>query len=513
MKRRLLAIIGALVLMVSLAPAVVAQDFGDEGSFNSGDACGGAREVSIEALPVLHEGEHAGWRILPVSGPHHQGFHRVDAQGNSVLAELDTILPAGMYLVAPDVRGTGWTYSVDCDPTQQVLDHIERRVNDPTVNTQGMLVLPDEFPQVLELFVPVGEAPASGPNFGSTDDGGFTPPTNDTATNPDSGVYLVDPEVDEDSFADPVIEPATYDGSAADPNLFAGEGDENPADVELSSSAQSLDAAEILADADNDRRNPFDNQGACMPLGPRSYGLDTEASTSGAYLMIGFFNEDEGRNQVTVLPNGSFALGGRLYTEDEATDILGNSQNQPLDVHCSFNEMLVEVDKFLAEYGLDHTALIGFRKTGMFTRKDRVSQYYGVGNRNGNLRACRMLAEGLFQKRKVVGDNINFWQIDGWQPSGAAQIGNAELSTVIDPGMKFQRRSGIKGWVRIYDGSTCRRGQVLAEMRGNSNRRIERGENVVGWVNNWDASRFEIHPDVGGGTAPNPFPSWMTPVR
>jgi len=381
------------------------------------------------------------------------------------------------------LAGTLWRFPVNMCSREQAYakfnEHVSARQADPTVNS-GFVVTWEQS----GIFIPV-EGNAN------------TAPTADPAMDPapvDNQTNYVGPEVN--VFDSPMSEPLG--------ELTVGE-----------VVSVDTDAATILADANSDGRNPYEKKGSCQPLGPRSFGLDTEASTSGANLIIGYYNDDEGRNRVTVLPNGSFALGGPMYTEDESEDILGNSQNQPLDVHCSFNEMLVQVDAFLAEYGLDHSALIGFKETGMFTRKDRpgASVFYGVGNSVDNPNACRLISEGLLQKRKVVGNATDYWQIDGWLPSGMPDIGNAEVSTVIDPGQEFDvsKNPKVKGWVRQYTGATCRRAQVLSEMTGNADRRINNGENVVGWTNNWNNEKFQMHPAVGGGWAQNPFLTWLSP--
>ena len=522
-RKSFIAILTTLALIVTGTSLALAAEpnFGGDNQFTSGDVCGGAQEVHLVDLQVNED----GWRILTVTGPHHQGFYRVDASGNAVTGELDTILPAGTYLVAPDVLGTGWTYGAGCDPTNMVLDHIALQVADPSVDSQGMLVLPDEYPQVYDLFVPEDGMPmASGVDLGSTTDTVVMDP--EPVEQSSSGNFWDDM----DTTSDPVVQETgsvvaqtTFvEATLEDP--FNQNGDTETATLTPVLDQQSLselckndDAAAQLASltglslaASRDVCNAqADETQWCGAHQDYDLQGHPELATAASFIVPHFEPFNGNGDLVTIIPHGRYRMAREKGFPGHAWEF---------GVNCTYDQVYAMTQLYLQSQGLSPDVFQVYNDPREFTNYFSMITYQG-DYRGGNedperdSPVCRMAKKKFLLENLggVIARNDNRFP-DRWNGYVSMQpwkSGTPEYETweYIPDGKAL-----------VYDDSTIGGSVWLAYgncsdqwMRGNAKQ--SHNSRVLQYAENEDISRtaaeqhFDLVPNLEGKNSP--IKSWF----
>lgn len=264
----------------------------------------------------------------------------------------------------------------------------------------------------------------------------------------------------------------------------------------------SMDASVILASANNDAHNPYEqiSEGDCQQLSQYDE-VDTEVATSGSYQIVTYVDQ-QGMQRLTLLPHGRSATNGPL----EGLFI-------GLDVNCSYADAIVWVNNVLQMNGLNTTALISWKDTDLFNKINRRNAYFGVGNGDSDRESCKvgLGREGLIQglrkhDNRIVANQDIYVHVQAWK-KGINLNGEQEAFVFVPAGQALVRLDDqVKGWFWIYDARYCSAGNLRSQMGASVQRRVNHDAATNGSVENWDDSSFV---NLDGARMNNPFPSWF----
>lgn len=269
----------------------------------------------------------------------------------------------------------------------------------------------------------------------------------------------------------------------------------------ISTDPVSLDAATVLASANSDDRNPYEDtaEGDCLQLSQYNE-VETETATSGSNMIV-VYTDSQGVRHLTMLPHGRFASNyiSGLFVG--------------LDVNCSFNDAITWVNTILQQEGLDSSALIAWEDTGLFNKINRKLAYFGVGNGDSDRESCKvgLGKEGPIQSlrrhdNRIAVDQDTWVHVQAWK-TGVNRNGEQEAFVFVPAGSALVRLDNqAKGWYWLYDARYCNAGNIRSQMSDSVQRRVNHDAATNGAVENWNDASFV---SLEGERMNNPFPNWF----